>query len=177
MTYPVFASGDVLNASDMNGVGLWLVKSQTVGTGVGAVTVTGAFSADYDSYKIVYTGGIGSGGTINLTLGASAASYSNVLVFGLSYATPTASGVGTNNGAAWLFTGYHDANYALCTFELYGPFLAKYTGLSAPYMSDTNAGTLSGIHKVATSYSAFTLTAAAGGTLTGGTIKVYGYRN
>jgi len=41
MTFPVFASGDVLNASDMNGVGLWLVKTQAVGSGVASVTVTG----------------------------------------------------------------------------------------------------------------------------------------
>ena len=46
MSFPVFASGDVLNASDMNGVGLWLVKTQTIGTGVSSVVVTGAFSAD-----------------------------------------------------------------------------------------------------------------------------------
>ena len=55
MTYPVFATGDVLNASDMNAVGLWLVKTQTIGSGVGSVAVTGAFSADYDNYKIIVT--------------------------------------------------------------------------------------------------------------------------
>ena len=177
MTYPVFASGDVLNAADMNGVGLWLVKSQAVGTGVSSVTVTGAFSADYDNYKITYTGGVGSGGTINLNLGASVTAYFNTLVYGNSYAVPTATGTGTNNGGGWGLCGYHDANYALSIVELYGPFLAKYTGMTSAFMADTNSGALNGIHKVATSYSSFILTGAGGSTLTGGTIRVYGYRN
>ena len=57
MSYPVFASGDVLNASDMNGVGLWLVKTQVIGTAVSSVTVTSAFTTDYDQYMITVTGG------------------------------------------------------------------------------------------------------------------------
>ena len=60
MTYPSFSAGEVFRAQDANAVGLWLVKSQTIGTGVSSVTVTDAFSADYDSYKIVISGGVGS---------------------------------------------------------------------------------------------------------------------
>ena len=77
MTFPVFATGDVLNASDMNAVGMWLVKSQTVGSGVSSVTVTGAFSSDYDNYRIVYANAIGSSiDWLNMTLnGASGVSY------------------------------------------------------------------------------------------------------
>ena len=60
MGYPDFAPGDVLTAADMDAVGLWLVKTQTVGTGVSSVTVTGAFSSTYDNYFVTYTGGTGS---------------------------------------------------------------------------------------------------------------------
>ena len=75
MSYPVFASGDVLNASDMNGVGLWLVKTQTIGTGVSSVTVTGAFSADYDNYVITVTGGTASAnGSVRLQMNTSTGS-------------------------------------------------------------------------------------------------------
>jgi len=49
MTYPSFTSGDILTAADMNAVGLWLVKTQTVGTAVSSVQVTGAFSSTYDN--------------------------------------------------------------------------------------------------------------------------------
>jgi hypothetical protein len=178
MTFPVFASGDVLNASDMNGVGLWLVKTQTVGSGVSSVTVTDAFSADYDNYKITYTGGTqSSGGIITLKLGASATGYYNVLVYGNTWATPTATGTSTNNGSVWNFAGFGDTNTAYVNCELMQPFAAKYTGLTFSYISSSNAGVGSGYHGVATSYSDFTLTAAGGLTLTGGTIRVYGYRN
>ncbi len=49
MTYPSFSAGDILTAADMNAVGLWLVKTQTVGTAVASVTVTDAFSSTYDN--------------------------------------------------------------------------------------------------------------------------------
>ena len=178
MTFPVFASGDVLNASDMNGVGLWLVKSQAVGSGVASVNVTSAFSADYDNYKIVYTGGTqSSGGIITLKLGASGTGYYNTLVYGNTWATPTATGASTNNGAVWNFAGFGDTNTVYLNCELMQPFAAKYTGLTYSYISSSNAGVGSGYHGVATSYSDFTITAAGGLTLTGGTIRVYGYRN
>jgi hypothetical protein len=40
--------------------GLTLVKSQVIGTTVSTVTVTNAFSATYNTYKIVINGGVGS---------------------------------------------------------------------------------------------------------------------
>jgi hypothetical protein len=43
--------------------GLRLVKKQTIGNGVSSVNVTGAFSATYDNYKILISGGVGSTGT------------------------------------------------------------------------------------------------------------------
>jgi hypothetical protein len=72
-TPPDFTTGAVLTAAQMNAVGLWLVKTQTVGSAVPDVTVTDAFSADYDNYKILYTGGTASGavGPLNMKLGSS----------------------------------------------------------------------------------------------------------
>ena len=52
-TPPVFSAGAVLTAAQMNAVGLWEIKTQTIGTGVASFEVTGAFSSDYDNYKIV----------------------------------------------------------------------------------------------------------------------------
>lgn len=177
MTYPVFASGDVLNASDMNGVGLWLVKSQAVGTGVSSVTVTGAFSADYDSYMVTWTGGTGSTGQLlQFRLDGSTTGYNNVLLYGNTYATPTPTGGSTNNGNAWSFAGWSDTNFGYLEMRLFGPFLSRFTGMSNSYMGSTNAGTGAGTHQVAASYTGFILFPNAG-TLTGGTIRVYGFRN
>ena len=178
MTFPVFASGDVLNASDMNGVGLWLVKTQAVGSGVASVTVTGAFSSDYDNYRIVYGGGTGSTAiTLSLQLGASTTGYYSVVNYAAYAALATPLSTGDSNQALWRYVGYADANYAQMSFDLIAPNLARWTTFNAAtWAATTVAGTSSGIHQVATAYTAFTLGVNTG-TLTGGTIRVYGYRN
>jgi len=51
--------------------GLTLVKSQTIGSAVSSVEVTGAFSATYDNYKVIVIGGVGS------VFGANATNKSN----------------------------------------------------------------------------------------------------
>lgn len=178
MTYPVFATGDVLPASDMNAIGLWLVKTQTVGSGVSSVTVTGAFSSTYDNYRIVYGGGTGSTNiTLSLKLGASATGYYSIVNYA-AYATATIpASAGDNNGAAWTTVGYAGTSFTQASFDLINPFKAQWTTLNAAsWAATTVAGTANGTHQVATSYTDFTLGVNTG-TLTGGTIRVYGYRN
>ena len=184
MTFPVFASGDVLNASDMNGVGLWLVKSQAVGTGVASVTVNNAFSADYDNYKIIYSGGQGSQ-TVNiamqLTTGgtASTTSYYGTLVWG-NLTTNVVASAPDNNASGFTFAGGADgANNGAASLDVdvLNPFGAMRTRLhNAQVLYSVVYGTYTGLHSVGTSYDGFRLTPGAG-TITGGTIRVYGYRN
>jgi hypothetical protein len=175
MTYPVFASGDVLNASDMNGVGLWLVKSQTVGTGVTAVGVTGAFPSDYNAFKVVYQGGVASTGTtIGITLGASATGYSIALPY-VSFGGAVALGTSTNNTTFWSLAGYGTASGMGLNVDILDPNLARFTRGFGWYVSEAEAGSWAGIHKVATAYTDFTLS-FFGGNATGGTVSVYGYR-
>ena len=52
MTYPVFATGDVLNASDMNAVGLWKVAMSTF-SGSSGVEIQNCFSSDYENYLLL----------------------------------------------------------------------------------------------------------------------------
>ena len=180
MTFPVFVSGEVLRAQDMNAVGLWLVKSQAVGTGVSSVTVTGAFSADYDNYRILWTGGTSSSATsLKTVLGSANTGYYHWMTYGAyntGAAAPNASG--QNNVSQFSWVGGGDSNGAISDFELFDPFETKNTFMKAMgfYASFANAGFNAGVLKTSTSYSAFTLSADAG-TMTGGTIRVYGYRN
>ena len=177
MAIKTFTANSVLTAADTNtylaNSGLVYVTSQTVGTAVASVTVTGAFNSTYDNYKIIYTAGVGSG-LVAMRLGASVTTYSNSLIYGLTYGTPTASGVGSNNAGNWSFIGYVDANVCSFAIDLFGPNLAKYTTYAGTYVSTSNAGSSSGIHATATAYTDFTLVANT--TFTGGTITVYGYR-
>jgi hypothetical protein len=62
MALPVtFVAGEVLEAAQLNSNftylegagGLTLIKTETIGTTVASVTVTDAFSATYNAYKIM----------------------------------------------------------------------------------------------------------------------------
>lgn len=178
MAYPTFASGDVLLASDMNAVGLWLVKTQTVGSAVASVTVSDAFSSTYDNYLITLNGGTQSANTsLNLRLGASTTGYYQFLNYGLSNTT-TPLGVGQDNANNLSWVGGGNAGQAShVRVEVFGPNLAAYTKFSGgAYQNGSNYGTMVGEHRVATAYTSFEIIPATG-TLTGGTIRVYGYRN
>jgi hypothetical protein len=173
MTYPIFAAGEVLRAQDMNAVGTWLVKSVTVGAGVTTIPVTGAFSADYENYLITYTGGTGTAvGDISLQLtGATGSDYDT----GLSYAiwgagSPSfASGAGTS--FSWMGNTQTTGNTSF--IQVMKPFLAQYTLVSSQFWSN-GAGWSQGRHKVAASYTGFSLIIGTGN-VTGGTVRVYGY--
>lgn len=177
MSYPVFASGDVLNASDMNGVGLWLVKTQTIGTGVSSVTVTGAFSADYDNYLITVSGGVASGsGGMSLQLSNSTGStYSAAGTYG-NYGIN--SGVTYNPAATTKWTDclvLSATTYSGSVF-LSSPFASKPTTGWTDSSSQASFYKFSLIDTSTNSSTGFTFTPLSG-TLTGGTIRVYGYRN
>ena len=157
--------------------GLRLIKKQTIGTAVASVAVTDAFSATYENYKIIINGGVSSVDCyLGLKLGASATAYYEFLIYG-SFAASTVLGGNTNNGSSWLTTGDGVGSQSLfMNIDLLNPFLAKYTryGTNMGYQAGTGSGVAGGIHRVATSYTGFTVTPSSG-TLTGGTIYVYGY--
>ena len=175
MPVPDFSPGQILTASAMDSIGLWLVKTQTVGAGVSSVTVTGAFSADYDNYRIIYSGGVGSiTSNIGLKLGSAATSYYGFGVYGTFSAT-TVLGINDNNASSFRFVGGGDSSGATVIADIRSPFATAATYISAPIDTGTSFGAYSGRYFPTTSFTAFTLTPDAG-TLTGGTIYVYGYR-
>jgi hypothetical protein len=176
MPVPDFSPGEVLTASAMDSIGLWLVKTVTVGNGVSSVPVTGAFSADYDNYRIVYSGGTASAtNALALQLSGSATAYNGNLAY-LGY-TGTPGNVPQSNNSSWQYTGSTLANGNAMALDLIGPFLTKPTWcIAAGYADSANCGTFNGFHNVSTSYSAFNIL-TIGGSISGGTIRVYGYRN
>lgn len=178
MPVPVFTAGEVLTAANMNQAGLWLVKTQTVGAGVSSVTVTDAFSADYDNYRITYTGGVLSTATnINMVLGATTTGYYNQLIYALFNSTAgPISNLPDNNASRWNFLGAGYSGFARSVMDIQNPFLTTRTTISTSYINNTLSGTAGGFLDNATSYTAFTLSLGTG-TMTGGTIRVYGYRN
>jgi hypothetical protein len=159
--------------------GLILIKTQVVGTGVSSVTVTGAFSADYDNYLILMSGGTGSAAaSISIEIGGSATGYYGFLTFGVA-TTNTLQGNGRNNTPQlnWVGGVQGASQAAHVSVQVINPFKALYTKFAnGAYQNGDNYGTMQGEHRVATSYTSFKLFPDSG-TLTGGTIRVYGYRN
>jgi hypothetical protein len=179
MPLTTYTAGEVLTAASLNSNltaagGLQFIKSQTIGTGVSTVTVTGAFSATYDAYKIVVSGGAASAATnLRYQNGASAASYYTGGA-NTNYAANTVTGFSANNAAS-IICGTTFTSSLCCDLTVVAPFLAKETFFSVGavvYSTDGGAG--AGYHNVATSYTSFVIFPQTG-TLTGGTISVYGY--
>jgi hypothetical protein len=156
---------------------LTLITAQTIGTAVASVAVTGVFSSTYDNYKIVISGGTASVNDENcgMTLGATTTGYYAGYV-GPTYSTAAVSSPTNNNASSWtrivgLMTNGLNAN-----LELNGPNLAKRTFITGFHVQDTVGRSYAGYVDNTTQYTAFTITPASG-TLTGGTIRVYGYSN
>jgi hypothetical protein len=178
MPVPDFSPGEVLTAAAMDSIGLWLVKTQTVGTGVSSVTVTGAFSADYDNYKIIISGGSASASAdLRVQVGASVtgyyAGYSRV-----SFSAGAVTGRNDNDAVRFQACGATSTNGHAANFDLNMPFLSAFTYFSAPVLfpaTGDSAGFGSGFLNNTTSHTALTISPSTG-TLTGGTIRVYGYR-
>ena len=176
-TPPVFTAGSVLTAAQVNAVGLWLVKTQDVGTGVSSVAVTSAFSSDYDNYFITWTGGTQSNDTnTSLQLGSTTTGYYGFMSYGLNTAN-TPLGVGNSNASSFVFFGGGNTSGAQCAGTLYGPNLAKPTFLHSDVASySTVHGSYNAREASTTQHTGFTIL-PSGGTMTGGTIRVYGFRN
>jgi hypothetical protein len=175
MPVPDFSPGEVLTAAAMDSIGLWLVKTQAITAGTSSVSVTNAFSTDYDSYRIVVSNGTLAGlAVISGQMTGSTASYYGAFT-GTAIATNTFAGVSNNNVASWSILGIGSTTFLSLAFDVHDPFLARPTRVGpANYASTTDAGVFNGLHNVATSYTGITLATAS--TFQSGTVRVYGYR-
>jgi hypothetical protein len=156
--------------------GLELVKAQTIGTAVSSVEVTGAFSSTYENYRITMNGGSSSVADINvnMVLGSTSTGYYSVRS-GWRYAGTALNFVDANNGSQWL-VGSGVGTVPQIIVDVLNPNLAQNTFFSGVTNTTAGIATSAGYQSSTTQFTAFTLTPSSG-TLTGGTIRVYGYRN
>lgn len=159
--------------------GLQLIKAQTVGSAVTSIEVTGVFSSEYQNYKIIYTGGSCSAqGAINFKLGSSTTTYYSAAAYAI-YGNGAFGSVYNNNTLGyWYYAGSGESNVgANLNIDVHNPFdSTRYTTFGGPFMVTDVAGSVGGVHKTNASYTDFTLLIASG-TVTGGVVRVYGYRN
>jgi hypothetical protein len=179
-TPPDFVALSTLTAAQLNKIGLWLIKTETIGTTVNFVTVASAFSTDYDNYLVIVSGGVASTtNALNLTLGSTATGYYYGQMLMSSYAAASVTGANAQNTTSWPSVIRGTTNSLNGRFELMQPFAAKNTHILYGNAAAATTGTFSlggGYLADTTSYTAFTLTTSTG-TMTGGTVYVYGYRD
>lgn len=182
MGYPVFASGDVLNASDMNAVGLWKITSTTFSAS-SYVAVENCFSADYNNYVILISmrGSAASFARWRLRSGSTDASGANYFRYG--YTTVFSSGTisAYNAGSETSFLpaaeyGTTSGGFGYSQIDVFGPFLSQTTGATVNVNNTDAAGSyhLNLAHTLSSSYNGFSVFPNSG-TMTG-TITVYGVK-
>jgi hypothetical protein len=154
--------------------GLRLIKKQTIGSAVSSVTVTSAFSATYEAYKIICTNvqasSLDAACGLQLT-GLTSGYYGNLI--GANFANGAVSSFGIDNGSQYTFAGGIREGLSF-NVEVINPFLARQTFISSSTYQSSIGGSSRCVQTSLTSSSGFTITPGSG-TLTGGTIYVYGY--
>jgi hypothetical protein len=178
MAIKTFATGEVLTASDTNtylaNSGLVYVTSTTIGSAVSSITLSNVFNSTYDSYRVVLRGTTATNiDWLKLTLsGASGLSYA----FNLPYYNYSTAGTfyyvnGGANHIGFVVTGTTMSG----AMDIHNPFATATTGFYTTGASETYVNAGGGYNSNTTSSTGFTLTPNAG-TITGGTVTVYGYR-
>lgn len=155
----------------------------TIGGSNTSVTVSSAFSATYDNYKIVLSNSVTTASaSISMVLANALGPTITGYYWGLQGtsfdATGNASGNSASNTSSWRVGGASTTNFNMTT-EVLSPNLAGnsvvFSNYLIPIASTSGAvGMIGGFLNNSTQYTAFTL---SGGTMSGGTIRVYGYKN
>lgn len=164
--------------------GLVLVKTQGIGTGVSSVTVSNAFSANWDNYMIAFSNvgysALNEAALFKLTSGGTPTTsgwYGNTFYVALSSSNGLANAqfVNTSYSECASINSYNSIKNS-AVWNVQAPFLTEYTRLQ---YDSADAGYMrfgQFVHFAGTSYDGFQLSGYSG-TFTGGTIRVYGYRN
>lgn len=161
--------------------GLSFIKKQTVGTTVASVTVSDVFSSTFDSYVVNYAGGVGSVAAAAVRIAFNVDTANNYYSNG-QYQT---AGITTINALAFgavtgqITIGYVDTGDFSMNMTVNNPnralntsFVNHFTALG----SASRVGFISGWSIATGANTGFTLSVSSG-TITGGDIFVYGYRN
>jgi hypothetical protein len=201
MAIKTFTTGEVLTASDtntyLNNGGLVLISSGitvssaggtaatvsdgtvTIGSSNTSVTVSGAFSATYDNYKIIVSGfaatTLGAAAYLKLNNSTGSTYFGNMI-----YNVPTSAsiaGVSAANGTSNGFFVHVISTTGTNSFEamINAPFLAVTSNCVGNFSGRSYNGQFSTHDSNAASSTGF-IFAPASGNVSGGTIRVYGYR-
>jgi hypothetical protein len=186
MSFPVFVSGDVLNASDMNAVGLWKVYSASFAGVTSIILPNGTFTSDYRNYRITYNIAVNADSDFTVRLRKNGAddtnSTYNTQLSGVA-STGAASDSAVNSGSSWAF-GEQDSglDFYAVTFDLYQPQLNTRTSASGNVIfankpASASIGRAGGwYHFTPNQFDSLSFISNQANSMTG-VVQVYGYRD
>jgi hypothetical protein len=150
----------------------------TIGSAVSSVTVSGAFNSTFENYFIKVSGGAATGNLfMTLRLGATTSEY-YAIGTQQDFNSSTISAINSFNAANFTLAVICTANALSGQIFLDMPQLAK-TTVARYQGTGTTTGyvrtDIQGFVNNTTQYTSFTLTTNTG-TVTGGTIRIYGYK-
>lgn len=174
------ASAWVMIADTDQPPALQLIKTQTIGSAVSSVTVSDVFSSEYDDYQVNISSTTfsatdttayfkpGNVGTANYYGGGFYQVYGGTSLTALVHSASSAGiPIGTTTSTS----------KTTLIFDVTGPFISDWTRAMGRIVASNNyMAHYGGLLATTASYTSMTI-APASGTLTGGTIRVYGYRN
>ena len=135
---------------------------------------TSVFSATYEAYKIIVTGGVlSTTAYVTLIFGSTTTGYKSSQP--ASNFSTGAYSAGLASGTTYLAVGYSSSNFG-SDITVVNPQLAKntHTSSSLGFVDATVGASHNGVLENSTQYTGFTL-APSGGTFTAGTVNIYGY--
>ena len=152
----------------------------TIGNAVSSFTVNGAFTSAYRSYRIVARGGTCSAegsAWFQLTSAGTALTtgYYGTLIY--NGAGSLLSARDTNNSSFALHAAHGNVGGITLSLDLHSPAEALMTWMAnSSYVRYDYMGTYNGYNNSSVAYDGFKITPSSG-TITGGTVSIYGYRN
>jgi hypothetical protein len=156
--------------------GLTLVARATIGSALSSVTLTNIFSANFVNYRVYISGVTASTGTdLKLQFTGGTINYFGSTSFDLFSGGVT--GFNRSSAANSIFIGgVTTVNEQTSTIDISQPFLAARTSVNGTYFGNGYTGYIGGTEGSNTSLANLIIFPLAG-TITGGTISVYGYRS
>jgi len=170
------AAGLQIGGSAVVSAGLEFISRTTIGSAVSSVTLSNIFSADYDNYRILISGGSGSSNQfIQFSFpGAATAAYNYQIVYGAWNNTASASGA-SGAVAYFPYMGTCTPTSLQGCVDIQSPYLTEQTFLGSFYARPGHIGTVTAnVLNDTSSYTGLTV-APASGTFSDGNIDVYGY--
>jgi len=158
---------------------LVFISRTTIGTAVSSVTVSDCFSSTYDNYRIIFcVDSASEPAWLHVRIGTATTGYYTAITGGMhftaSYQEPVVNYPFQNQSIGSSVIGFSSATRSSAVMEIQSPFLATQTTLQC-VQTNSYSPKFGGVFLNDTdSHTSITFQTTAG-TITGGTIDVYGY--